>query len=79
MVIQNPGTIGKRVKKGSEVAPFAQSSERATLLNLAVLQLKRSDCMRFETNQSGTEKQKLKKLQGEDKITTKSSDSNTAN
>ena len=58
MVIQNPGTIGKRFKKGSKVAAFARF-KRTTLLNLAVLQLKRNDGLRFETNQSGTEKQKL--------------------
>ena len=57
MVIQNPGTIGRRLKKGSE----------------AFLQLKWSDGMRFKPNQRGTEKQ------SEDNITTKPTNSNTAN
>ena len=59
MVIQNPGTIRKRFKKGSEVAAFARRTNNF-IESIAFLQLKRSDGMRFETNQSGTEKQKLK-------------------
>ena len=61
MVIQNPGTIGKKLKKRGEVAAFARFDLPNDLLNLAFLQLKRSYGMRFETNQSDTEKQKLKK------------------
>ena len=62
MVIQNPATIGKSLKKGSDVAAFAWFNRFPNdLLNLAFLRLKRSDGMRFVTNQSGTEKQKLKK------------------
>ena len=61
MVIQNPGTIGKKLKKGGEVAAFPRFDLPNDLLNLAFLQLKRSYGMRFETNQSGNEKQKLKK------------------
>ena len=55
MVIQNPGTIGKRFKKGSEVAAFARlnlpNEQLYWIYSLSLfLQPKRSDGMRFETN-----------------------------
>ena len=52
MVLQNPGTIGKRFKKGSEVAAFARLNlpNEQLLESMAFLQPKRSNGMRFETN-----------------------------
>ena len=61
MVIQKSSHYRQKFKEGKWRRGVCMIWFPNDLLNLAFLRLKRSDGMRFVTNQSGTEKQKLKK------------------